>query len=370
MKKEKALPLQLHFPTMNQNKYKLLVIEDNTDVRENIAEILELAGYEVHVAENGKIGVEQALYHKPDLILCDIMMPELDGFGVLRILSKNPATAGTPFIFLTAKAEKDDFRRGMGLGADDYITKPFDDVMLLDTVEIRLKRNSRLRTSFDGTEQGLQLFFNEAKAHDNLLALTDNKEIRQYEKRDLIYSEGQLARWLFFIVSGKVKTYRTNDIGKELITKVSGSGEFLGMIPLLQNGKYSDSAMALEPCEIRLIPKDDFLKLVFSQKEVSANMIKALARQLEEAEQHLLHLAYDAVREKVAGTLMMLSERYMHNGVMRIPLLREDLAGLAGTAKETVIRTLSEFKDDGYIEIDGNDIVVKDLTALRKLSHI
>ncbi|HLF63191.1 MAG TPA: response regulator [Saprospiraceae bacterium] len=349
--------------------HKILVIEDNTDVRENIAEILELAGYNVSVAENGKIGVEQALLHKPDLILCDIMMPELDGFGVLRILSKNIATAGTPFIFLTAKAEKDDFRRGMGLGADDYITKPFDDVMLLDTIELRLKRSNRLRTSFDGTEQGLQHFFNEAKAQDNLLALTDNREIRKYEKRDTIFTEGQIARWLFFIVSGKVKSYRTNDIGKELITKVSTRGDFLGMIPLLQNTKYTDSAMALESCEIRLVPKEDFLKLVFSQKEVSANMIKALARQLEEAEQHLLHLAYDAVREKVAGSLVMLSDRYQRNGISRIPLLREDLAGLAGTAKETVIRTLSEFKEDGLIEIDGNDVVVKDLNALRKLSH-
>jgi CRP-like cAMP-binding protein/FixJ family two-component response regulator len=352
---------------MTQDKHKILVIEDNKDVRENISEILTLAGHDVVAAPNGKIGVEQAIQHKPDLILCDIMMPELDGFGVLRILGRNPVTAGTPFIFLTAKAEKEDFRRGMGLGADDYITKPFDDVMLLDTIDLRLNRSARLRNSFDGTEQGLQHFFNEAKAQDSLLALTDDREIRRYEKRDLVYAEGQNARWLFFIVSGKVKSYRTNDIGKELITRISSAGDFLGIIPLLQNGKYSDSAMALEPCEIRLIPKEDFLKLVFSQKEVSANMIKALARQLEEAEEHLLHLAYDAVREKVAGVLVKLNTQYHVDGKTHIPLLREDLAGLAGTAKETVIRTLSEFKEDGYIEIDGNDIIITDLGALKKL---
>lgn len=354
---------------MSQNALKILVIEDNTDVRENIAEILSLAGYEVSVAEHGKAGVEQAVRIRPDLIICDIMMPELDGYGVLRILGKNAATAGIPFIFLTAKAEKDDFRRGMSLGADDYITKPFDDVMLLDTVELRLKRSNRLRNSFDGTEQGLQHFFNEARAQDSLLALTDDREIRQYEKRDMVYTEGQIARWLFFIVSGKVKSFRTNDIGKELITKVSAAGEFLGIIPLLQEGKYMDSAMALESCEIRLIPKEDFLRLVFSQKEVSANMIKALAQQLEETEQHLLHLAYDAVREKVAGALVMLSARYAKDGVSQIPLLREDLAGIAGTAKETVIRTLSEFKDDGLIEIDGNDVVIRDVDGLNKLIH-
>jgi CRP-like cAMP-binding protein/ActR/RegA family two-component response regulator len=354
---------------MSENKHKILVVEDNEDVRENIEEILTLADYEVFVAENGKIGVEKALLHKPDLILCDIMMPELDGFGVLRILSKNPGTAGTPFIFLTAKAEKEDFRRGMGLGADDYITKPFDDVMLLDTIELRLQRSLRLKSSFDGTEQGLQQFFNEAKAQDNLLALTDDREIRHFEKRDMIYGEGQIARWLFFIVSGKAKAYRTNDIGKELITKICSAGDFLGTIPILRSEKYTDSAMALEPCEIRLVPKEDFLRLVFSQKEVSAAMIKVLARQVEETELHLLHLAYDAVREKVASVLVSLTERYHKDGVTRIPLLREDLASLAGTAKETVIRTLSEFKDDELIEIDGNDIVIKDIEGLRKIGR-
>lgn len=352
---------------METTKSRLLVIEDNPDVRENIQEILELAGYEVHVAEHGKAGVEKALQLRPDLILCDIMMPELDGLGVLRILSKNPATSGVPFIFLTAKADKEDFRRGMGLGADDYITKPFDDVMLLDTIELRLQRSQRLRSSFDGTELGLQHFLNEAKAQDSLLALTSDREIRHYAKRDLIYSEGQIPRWLFFVVSGRVKAYRTNDFGKELITKVYGSGEFLGVIPLLQNGKYPESAMALETCDIRLIPKEDFQKLVFSHKEVSANMIKLLARQLEETESHLLHLAYDAVRQKVAGALLSISDRFTEQGVTRIALLREDLAGIAGIAKETLIRTLSEFKDEGIVEMDGNDIVIKYLAALKKV---
>ena len=94
---------------------KILIIEDNLEVRENTAEILELADFEVITAENGKIGVALAKEHLPDIILCDIMMPELDGYGVLHILSKNEATASIPFIFLTAKAEKSDFRKGMSL---------------------------------------------------------------------------------------------------------------------------------------------------------------------------------------------------------------------------------------------------------------
>lgn len=104
---------------------KILVIEDNLEVRENLEEILELYGYDVETAENGKIGVHKALEKQPDLILCDVMMPELDGFGVLNILSRKDKTNGIPFVFLTAKSEKEDWRRGMNLGADDYITKPF-----------------------------------------------------------------------------------------------------------------------------------------------------------------------------------------------------------------------------------------------------
>ncbi|MBK8111933.1 MAG: response regulator [Saprospiraceae bacterium] len=91
---------------------KILVIEDNTDVRENIAEILGLAGYEVETAENGKVGLVKVNQFKPDLIICDVMMPELDGYGVLKILASNPQFATVPFIFLTAKSEKVDLRKG------------------------------------------------------------------------------------------------------------------------------------------------------------------------------------------------------------------------------------------------------------------
>ncbi|HEX2607090.1 MAG TPA: response regulator, partial [Flavisolibacter sp.] len=110
---------------------KVLVIEDNPEIRENTAELLELSHYQVMTAANGKEGVAQALTHKPDLILCDIMMPELDGYGVLHMVQKNPELQRTPFIFLTAKAEATEVRRGMSLGADDYISKPFDPSDLL-----------------------------------------------------------------------------------------------------------------------------------------------------------------------------------------------------------------------------------------------
>ena len=120
---------------------KILIIEDNPDVRENTAEILELSNYEVITAENGKEGVKLANEILPDLIICDVMMPELDGFGVLRILGQNQLTNHIPFIFLTAKTEKADFRKGMNLGADDYITKPAEP----DELHARLRAGKRIR---------------------------------------------------------------------------------------------------------------------------------------------------------------------------------------------------------------------------------
>src|SRR5579885_2769730 len=114
---------------------KILLIEDNDEIRENTAEILELSNYKVFTASNGKIGLELAFEHRPDIIVCDIMMPVLDGYGVLMSLQKNSDTQNIPFIFLSAKAERNDIRHGMQLGADDYITKPFEGSELLSAIE-------------------------------------------------------------------------------------------------------------------------------------------------------------------------------------------------------------------------------------------
>ena len=118
----------------------ILLIEDNADIRENTGEILEMAGYTVLMAENGQAGVATALATRPDLVVCDIMMPVLDGYGVLQIFNQNPQLTGIPFIFLTAKTERADLRRGIELGADDYLTKPFDKAGLLSALAVRFHR--------------------------------------------------------------------------------------------------------------------------------------------------------------------------------------------------------------------------------------
>jgi len=121
-------------------KKKILIIEDQAPMRRNIALLLELAGYEVVTAENGRTGIEAALQHRPDLVLCDVMMPEMDGHGVVQALRAEEGTATTPFIFLTARGDKADVRIGMNFGADDYLTKPVMRDDLVAAVQARLAR--------------------------------------------------------------------------------------------------------------------------------------------------------------------------------------------------------------------------------------
>jgi DNA-binding NarL/FixJ family response regulator len=127
----------------------ILIVEDQPDMRENIATILEMENYAVLEAANGRIGIAMARDEKPDLILCDVMMPELDGHGVLQELRKDGSISGTPFIFLSAKGEKRDQREGMNLGADDYLTKPASAADLLAAVSARLARENKRNTAFN-----------------------------------------------------------------------------------------------------------------------------------------------------------------------------------------------------------------------------
>ncbi len=350
---------------------KILLIEDNKEMRENTAEILELSLYEVLTAKNGKEGIELAIKNKPDLIICDIMMPVLDGYGVIHLLAKNEETVGIPFIFLTAKAERSDFRKGMEMGADDYITKPFDDIELLSAVESRLKKAETLKKEFAKNLSGLDEFLNSAKKFEDLKKISTDKELRSYKKKDSIYSEEGYPRGVFFIGKGKVKTFRSNDDGKEFITGLYNEGDFFGYQALLEEGQYSDSAMTLEDSEIRMVPKEDFYSLVYKNSEVSRKFIKMLSDNLREKEQQLIKLAYNSVRKRVAEALSALYNRYKKEGDTKfsMQISREDLANLAGTAQETAIRTLSDFKDEGLVDIKGGTVMILNYDKLSKMRN-
>src|SRR6187549_2523956 len=265
--------LPFHYPS--NMKSKILIIEDNHDVRENLSEILTLSGYETFMASNGIEGVQVALDKRPDLILCDIMMPELDGYGVLRILSKNEAFFSVPFIFLSAKTELADLRRGMTLGADDYITKPFDDVELLDTIEIRLRKH---RTNIDATTSSsiINLLTSE-QVLDSLPDALKEGEPRTIRKKDLLFSEGQTCRYVYIIQSGKAIATKIDHYSKEVVTRLYQPPIIIGIASAIAGARYQETVRAFEDLEVIPIKKDDFMNHVLHDQALSYYFLKKMA---------------------------------------------------------------------------------------------
>ncbi len=348
---------------------KILLIEDNDDIRINTAEILELSNYKVITAENGKVGVEKAIEQQPDLIICDIMMPVLDGYGVLHAVHKNEAIKNTPFIFLTAKTERSDFRKGMEQGADDYITKPFSGTELLNAVDSRLKKIESLKHDLNPDIEGLYHLMQTSLGANALESIAQDRNINKFKKKQVIYSEGNHPNRLFYVLKGKVKACKVNEDGKELVTSLFSPGDFLGHIALLEETPYTDTAVALEETELAEIPKEDFEELIYNNKEVTQKFIRMLAKNIADKENQLLGLAYNSLRKKVAEALVLLQKKYQQdtdeNFVIKIN--RESLASIAGTATESLIRTLGDFRNEKLIELKGSSIVIINMKKLEQL---
>jgi len=340
---------------------KILLIEDNQDVRENTAELLELSNYEVVTAENGKIGIEKALKLNPDIVVCDIMMPVMDGYEVLDILSKNLKTASVPFIFLTAKTDKLDIRKGMNLGADDYLTKPFNEEELINAIESRLKKYQFYRKEFSKSATGINEFVADASKFMNLADLIGKCEVKMYSKKEIIYREGSPAHTLYLIQSGIVKTYKNTSSGKELVTGFYGKGEFIGLISLLSDKRtYGETATAMRKVEVCTILKEDFLTLLHANELVANKFIQIISNNLANTQEQLVRMAYGTVRQRVAKTLLDLyDEGAVIDSINKgISIPREDFASMIGIATETAIRMLSVFKDEGLIRIEPNRMII------------
>lgn len=348
----------------------ILVIDDNTDIRENIAEILELGGYNAVTAENGKRGVEKAIQANPSLIICDIMMPELDGYGVLHLLRKNPATEHTPFIFLTAKTERGDFRKGMEMGADDYITKPFEDIELLNAVEIRLRRSSIRDQKYTSSPGDVKQFFEDVKGAGLATRMADKYDVIDYDKKQQLYHQGKRPRFLYYLIKGKVKCFRLHEEGKEYITNLYSGGDFIGYTAVIEDKNYEDEATVLEQSEIMQIPKDDFLQMIYSDTNIASKFLHIIAKNVKEKEDRLLSLAYSSLRKRVAAALVDIVSKFnTHEVSTPIEISREELAQYVGTATESLIRTLSDFKSEKLIDIKAGKIIVADCNKLKKLLY-
>jgi len=348
----------------------ILVIDDNNDIRENTAEILDMAGYKTLTAENGKKGVDLALKEKPDLIVCDIMMPELDGYGVLHLLRKNPDMQSTPFIFLTAKTERTDLRKGMEMGADDYITKPFDDIELLNAIEIRLKKAEVFEQKYSMSQPGISQFLKDVKDTGLMSQLAEQYSIESYSKKQTLYQERKRPRFLYYLVKGKVKAVRMHEDGKEYITDIFSDGDFVGYQALIEDKNYDDSVVILEESEIMQIPKEDFLQMIYGDINVAAKFIRIITQNVKEKEERLLNLAYSSLRKRVAKALVDIHGKYNTDGGSKpLEISREDIAHYIGTATESLIRTLSDFKAEKLIVIKDGKISIANIDKLKNLLY-
>jgi CRP/FNR family transcriptional regulator, cyclic AMP receptor protein len=348
---------------------KILLIEDNKEVRENTAEILELAGYDVKTAADGKKGVEEANKNKPDIIICDIMMPVLDGYGVLHLLSKNVDTVNIPFIFLTAKTERGEIRKGMEMGADDYITKPFDKIELLNAVEGRLKKAESIKKEYQTNIDGLTSFIGDIAGKDAERKFLEGKKLSSYKKKENIYREGDMPRGMYYINKGKIKLFKIHDAGKELIINLLGDGDFFGYTALLSGKDYPETAQALEDSDVTFIASEDFFKLIYNNREVAKKFLHILTRNVSEQQDKLLELAYSSVRKRVAEALIQLQEKHQGPTPFSISFSREDLANIVGTSTESLIRTISDFKEEKLVEVNDGKIFLLNDKKLKEMKN-
>ena len=350
----------------------VLIIEDSKDVLENMKEILELSNYKVHIARNGKEGLEAAQQNTPDIILCDVMMPELDGYGVLRGLSNNPKTKNIPFIFVTAKSDKQDFRVGMDLGADDYLTKPFNGNDLLSLVNARLRKAEVLKELLKNNSQDLEDFFaNSEKSIDNIYSISDRIVQKKIRNNEILFIEGDSSKYLYFLVSGKIKTFRTNEQGKEYITQVYKEKDFFGYTSLLDANIYEDTAVAIEDSEIASIIKQDFYQMLLSNNELYTKFIKYITSDLSETNDKLIKLAYDSARKRVAEAILYLAKKYhmeLLNGIV-FSVCRDDISSISGVSPESVSRNLTDLRSERLIELQNGKIKILDLRKLTDLKN-
>jgi CheY-like chemotaxis protein/CRP-like cAMP-binding protein len=348
----------------------ILIIEDDTVLRETTAEILELESYKVITAANGKRGIELAKIIIPDIIVCDIMMPEIDGYDVLKLLSEDEKTKRIPFIFMSAKTEIKDIRKGMDLGADDYLTKPVNDELLISAIESRLAKAVLLQEEETNVE-----ISNESSEFKNIENIDDLKNYfcdfgvsKSYKKGEVIYREGELCNTIFLVYKGAIKSSKIDEFGKELIINVFKDDDLFGFSTICENTHYFETTAAMEKTELMLVTKNTIQKIIENNYKLSLEVFQLINENLTEVKEQLLQMAYGSMRRKTANTILKFAQKMNRKPSDSINISRRDLAGVAGIATESLIRTLTDLKKEGIIEIEGRNIRIIDLEALESIN--
>ena len=347
---------------------KVLLIEDDVVLRENTAEILELSNFEVITASNGLEGVALAKSSMPDIIVSDIMMPELDGHGVFEILANDEHTKYIPFIFLSAKTERKDIRKGMDMGADDYITKPFEEEELISAIESRIARASILKDQ-RGPQGNIETREDEIRSLNDLKNFFDNNgTVFTFKKDQVIYSQGAHSNFTYLILKGIVKLHQLDENGKELTTALHKEDDLFGYTSFTENITYQETATPIIETELVGISKNELKSVLDKNHRVTLELIQLLTEDLSGIKEQLVHMAYSNVNRKTASTILMFAEKLNCPPDEAINISRNDLASVAGVATESLIRTLSSFKKKGIIEIEGRNIKILDLEQLKNIN--
>ena len=348
-------------------KVKILLIEDDSVLRDNTAELLELSGYKVIKASNGKEGLKMAITNPPDIVVCDIMMPEMNGYEVLEKLSENRKLKFTPFIFLSAKTEHHEIRKGMNMGADDYITKPFTEDELLSAIKSRLAKASILEYRRN-TSQYVEDDEEELRSLNDLKNFFDDfGEEFSFDKNEIIYNEGDHSNFIYLIASGDVKCHKLDDQGKELTIALFKEDDLFGYTSFTHNLPHKETATAIKKTQLMGISILQLTKILDDNHKVAIALIDLLTDDLSNTKEQLLQMAYSSVNKKTANTIIQFAEHINRRPNDPIKISRSDLASVAGVATETFIRTLTNFKNEGIIKSEGRNIVVLDLDRLKEI---
>lgn len=342
---------------------KILIIEDDKILRENTRELLALENYRVFTAENGREGLETAKRIYPDLIISDILMPVMDGYELLKSLYKNRATRDIPFIFLSAKAEAEDIRAGMNMGADDYLTKPFHEKDLLRAVRTRLNKHETLKRKKAEIPDTFPI-----NTLDELKAYFERAgESMEIEKNAQVYLERKNANYIYLVKNGLIKTHRMDEYGKELITGLYKKSDFFGVYYFMKTSFYPETATALDHSYFYRLSSIKFQEILNSSQHLTMELAQLLSDNISHLKSHLLEMAYASVLQKTTSTIRQFAELIPESDQEGIKISRTDLASVAGISTESFIRSLSSLRKSGIIDIEGRNIKILNMQKLNSI---
>jgi CheY-like chemotaxis protein/CRP-like cAMP-binding protein len=306
----------------------ILVIEDDELVRESILAVLDSKGFQVLSAENGLLGVQLAEAHLPDLILCDILMPGLDGYEVLSALSSNPDTQGIPFIFLTAKVEKANWRKAMKMGADDYLTKPFTAEELLEAIAGRFKRQMLLTTSSTSKRKS------SVGVEPPIFRFAINQDIPLQQDSFWQVRHG-LVKLTALLVEGEEIV-----IGWAIAPMIFGTSTIFPVVHF----------------EAKAIGKVELTQFSAQDLSASPQLVKALLPRIHQSDALLAVCGQRRADDRLKGLLLLLKkelgEPTPEGTRLKVRFTHQELASTIGTARATVTLLLNEFKQNGWIAVE------------------